>query len=223
MLADPRFQSLSTFITIHGIGPYTARRLYGLGLRTLEELERYYEVKPGVSDEETMSLLDADASANTEAAAEQSIKIGLALRHDLSQTIPREEVEEINRTIMRELSHIQKGCKSVIAGGYRRGKSQSSDVDIVVTHTDWNLGSQKVKGLCRKLVQRLHEQGFVTHVMHLSGFHEHNVLRTHHWDSLEKALTVFVWPHNSSRRRVYRRVDLIFAAPEVFWTAVVGW
>ncbi|KAG1824339.1 uncharacterized protein BJ212DRAFT_1423397 [Suillus subaureus] len=223
MLADPRFQSLSTFITIHGIGPYTARRLYGLGLRTLEELERYYEVKPGVSDEETMSLLDADASANTEAAAEQSIKIGLALRHDLSQTIPREEVEDINRTIMRELSHIQKGCKSVIAGGYRRGKSQSSDVDIVVTHTDWNLGSQKVKGLCRKLVQRLHEQGFVTHVMHLSGFHEHNVLRTHHWDSLEKALTVFVWPHNSSQRRVYRRVDLIFAAPEVFWTAVVGW
>ncbi|KAG1746475.1 hypothetical protein EDB19DRAFT_1689817 [Suillus lakei] len=223
LLADPRFQSLSTFVTIHGIGPYTARRLYDLGLRTLEELERYYEVIPGVSDEETMSLLDAEASATTEAAVEQSIKIGLALRHDLSQTIPREEVEEINRTIMRELSHVQKGCTSVIAGGYRRGKPQSNDVDIVITHTDWNLGSQKVKGLCRKLVQRLHEQGFVTHVMQLSGFHQHNVLRTHHWDSLEKALTVFVWPHNSSRRRVYRRVDLIFAAPEVFWTAVVGW
>lgn len=42
---------------------------------------------------------------------------------------------------------------------YRRGKPQSNDVDIVITHTDWNLGSQKVKGLCRKLVQRLHEQG----------------------------------------------------------------
>ncbi|KAG2055573.1 Nucleotidyltransferase [Suillus hirtellus] len=223
MLADPRFQSLSAFITIHGIGPHTARRLYDLGLRTLEELERYYEVKPGVSDEETMPLFDAEASANTEAAGEQSIKIGLALRHDLGQTIPREEVEEINGTIMRELSHIQRGCKSVIAGGYRRGKPQSNDVDIVITHTDWNLGSQKVKGLCRKLVQRLHEQGLVTHVMHLSGFHEHNVLRTHHWDSLEKALTVFVSRHDPSQQSVYRRVDLIFAAPEVFWTAVVGW
>jgi DNA polymerase mu len=50
-------------------------------------------------------------------------------------SIPREEVEEINRTIMGELSHIQKGCKSVIAGGYRRGKPQSNDVDIVITHT----------------------------------------------------------------------------------------
>ncbi|KAG2069658.1 Nucleotidyltransferase [Suillus decipiens] len=223
MLADPRFQSLSAFITIHGIGPHTARRLYNLGLRTLEELERYYEVEPGVSDEETMSLLDAEASANTEAAVEQSVKIGLALRHDLGQTIPREEVEEISRTIMRELSYVQKGCKSVIAGGYRRGKPQSNDVDIVITHTDWNLGSQKVKGLCKKLVQRLYDQGFVTHVMHLSGFHKHDVLHTRHWDSLETALTVFVSRHNSLRRRVYRRVDLIFAAPEVFWTAVVGW
>lgn len=42
---------------------------------------------------------------------------------------------------------------------YRRGKLQSNDVDIVITHSDWNLGSQKVKGLCKKLVQRLHEQG----------------------------------------------------------------
>ncbi|KAG2159155.1 uncharacterized protein EDB93DRAFT_1237870 [Suillus bovinus] len=223
ILGDTRFQSLSTFITIYGIGPQTARRIYDLGLRTLEELERYYEVQPGVSNEETMSLLDAEASTTTKAEVEQPIRIGLALRHDLSQTIPRDEVEEINKTIMRELSHVQKGCKSVIAGGYRRGKPQSNDVDIIITHTDWNLGSQKVKGLCKKLVQRLHEQDLVTHVMHLSGFHRHNVLRTHHWDSLEKALTVFVSHNNLLRRKVHRRVDLIFAPPEVFWTAVVGW
>jgi len=85
-LTDPRFLSLSVFNTIHGIGPHTARHLYDLGLRTLEELERYYEVIPGVSDEETMLLLEAEGRTNTEAAMEQSIKIGLALRHDLSET-----------------------------------------------------------------------------------------------------------------------------------------
>ena len=51
------------------------------------------------------------------------------------------------------------------------------------------------------------------------GFQSHDPLRTHHWDSLEKALTVFVPPGQTTRRRV----DLIFAAPEVYWTAVVGW
>ncbi|KIJ65936.1 hypothetical protein HYDPIDRAFT_174727 [Hydnomerulius pinastri MD-312] len=223
ILASTRFSSLSAFNTIHGIGPHTARRLYSLGLRTIEELERYYEITPGVTDEDTLSLLEANNSVNEEAAAEISIKVALALRHDFSQTIPREEVEEINQVVMRELSSIEDGCKSVIVGGYRRGKTLSNDVDIIITHTDWVLGSQKVKGLCKRLVQRLHERGLVTHVMHLSGFHEHNALRTHHWDSLEKALTVIMLPRDPGRKRTYRRLDLIFAAPEVFWTAVVGW
>ena len=39
-----RFITLSLFATIHGIGPATARKLYGLGLRTLRDLEAYYEV-----------------------------------------------------------------------------------------------------------------------------------------------------------------------------------
>lgn len=57
----------------------------------------------------------------------------------------------------------------------------------------------------------------------MSGYHPHNVFRTHHWDSLEKALTVFVLPYDSARKQTYRRVDLIFVTPGVFWTAVVGW
>lgn len=57
----------------------------------------------------------------------------------------------------------------------------------------------------------------------MSGYHPHNVFRTHHWDSLEKALTVFVLPCDSARKQTYRRVDLIFATPGLFWTAVVGW
>lgn len=51
-------------------------------------------------------------------------------------------------------------------------------------------------------------------------------MRTAHWDSLEKALTVFILPpnlKNPKAPRVHRRVDLIFAAPQSFWTAVVGW
>ncbi|KAH7921441.1 Nucleotidyltransferase [Leucogyrophana mollusca] len=218
-----RFQALSAFSAIHGIGPHTARRLHALGLSTVEELERYYDVVPGVTDENTLFTTEADSNESEEAANERSIRVALSLRHDFSRTIPREEVEEINKTVMHELSFVEKGCKSIIVGGYRRGKPESNDVDIVITHTDWTLGSRKVKGLCKRLVQRLYERGLITHVMHLSGFHEHNALRTHHWDSLEKALTVFVLPEDSSRRRVYRRLDLIFAAPEVFWTAVVGW
>ena len=38
---------------------------------------------------------------------------------------------------------------------YRRGKSESNDVDMVFTHPD----ASKVKGLCKRFVRRLHERG----------------------------------------------------------------
>ncbi|KAH7883222.1 hypothetical protein F5I97DRAFT_1903328 [Phlebopus sp. FC_14] len=223
ILSSSRFQSLSAFTSVHGIGPHTARRLYNLGLRTIEDLEKYYEVTPGMTGEETLALLNVGKNVSEDTATEISIKVALALRHEFNEKISREEVEEINRIVMRELAELQKGCKSVIVGGYRRGKQESNDVDIVISHSDWVFGSQQGKGLCKRLVQRLYERGFVTHVMHLSGFHEHNALRTHHWDSLEKALTVFTLPRGPGQTRVHRRLDLIFAAPGVFWTAVVGW
>ena len=52
----------------------------------------------------------------------------------------------------------------------------------------------------------------------------HNPLRQQHWDSLEKALTVFTLPASSPLYDgTRRRLDLIFAPPEVYWTAVLGW
>jgi len=57
----------------------------------------------------------------------------------------------------------------------------------------------------------------------MSGYHPHNVFGDRRWDSLEKAFMVFELPDDSARQRTYRRVDLIFASPGLFWTAVVGW
>lgn len=55
-----------------------------------------------------------------------------------------------------------------------------------------------------------------------------------HWDTLEKALTVFrlptfspLYPNatdaNGNGRALHRRLDLIFAPIEVYWCAVIGW
>jgi len=40
-----------------------------------------------------------------------------------------------------------------------------------------------------------------------------------HQDVLDKALTIFCLPGS----KISRRLDLIFAIPDVYWTAVVGW
>ncbi|KAH9174946.1 Nucleotidyltransferase [Lactarius sanguifluus] len=197
-----RFTSLSLFASIYGIGPTTSRKLYDLGLRTLRDLDAYYEV-------------DASTPVEHSGSADMDVRIALGLRDDFQQTISREEVEAIHATIMDHLNAVEPGCVSTLVGGYRRGKPSSNDVDIVFTHPN----KTSAKGLCTKLVERLRSADLVklTHA-DLSSFHEHDALRTAQWDSLEKALTVYR-PHNG----LHRRVDLICAIPETYWTAVIGW
>ncbi|KAG9312111.1 hypothetical protein JVU11DRAFT_7398 [Chiua virens] len=221
ILSSTRFLSLSVFNSIHGIGPHTAKHLYSIGLRTNEDLEKYYEVSPAVLTSESSSS-HPPSSDSKEIGVEKSIQISLSLRHDFSQKISRHESEEISRVVTQELESIEPGSQSLIVGGYRRGKLESNDVDILISHC--NHGADKVRGLCKKLTQRLHERGFVKHVLNMSGHHPHDGFRMpHHLDSLEKALTVFLLPDDPACKRIHRRVDLIFATPGVFWAAVVGW
>ncbi|KAK7691335.1 hypothetical protein QCA50_004729 [Cerrena zonata] len=229
IMTSERFKTLTDFSSVYGIGPHTARRLFDLGLRTFDDLEVYYGVDPAEVDTELMELEHEEnhpgwkgrkAAQQQDDFDESWIKIALGLRADLSKKIPRDEVDEISKVVMHELEIIEPGCVSTIVGGYRRGKPESNDADIVFTHSD----GPKVKGLCKRLVRQLHKQGMVSHVMHLSSFHGHNPLRTTHWDSLEKALTVFTLPKSSSLYTgTRRRLDLIFADPNVYWCAVVGW
>ncbi|KZP27630.1 Nucleotidyltransferase [Athelia psychrophila] len=224
ILSSERFISLSAFTTIYGIGPHTARNLYARGLRTIDDLNAFY----GLYDFENLDINSVEVTdseqveeSDGENVVERSILTSLALRKELAETIPRAEVEEMRAVVMRELDIIATGCTSTIAGGYRRGKPQSNDIDLIITHPD----PARAKGLGKCLVNRLYEQGLITHVMHLSSFHAPNTLRTTHWDSLEKSLTIFKLPAFTinDTPRLHRRLDLILAVPDVYWTAVVGW
>ncbi|KAH9915905.1 Nucleotidyltransferase [Fomitopsis serialis] len=235
ILASDRFKALSLFTSVYGIGPNTAHRLYSLGLRSINDLEIYYGVErdepqaTGPSELQEVEMQkrphywrgqDQDKGNRKHGLGDSWIRIALELREDLAIKIPRAEVEEMERIVMAELAELEPGCVSTIVGGYRRGKPESNDVDIVFTHPDAGV----MKGLCKRFVRRLYERGMVSHVMHLSGFHGHNPLRTTHWDSLEKALTVFTLPNSSQiHNGIRRRLDMIFAPPEVYWTAVIGW
>ncbi|KAF8633429.1 hypothetical protein AX17_004600 [Amanita inopinata Kibby_2008] len=228
--ASSRFQALSGFSSVYGVGPVAAQKLYDLGLRSIADMERYYDVPAADSDTVRIENLDGPVFTpngklvpHKSSVPDFSIRVGLALRRSFEIPIPRDEVEEIHRVVVKELNELRPGCTSIIVGGYRRGKPQNNDVDIVFSHSDHHRGAHLIKGLCQKLTKRLYDRGLVTHVMHLSGFHARDALRQGHWDSLEKALTVFVLPSNGEAKRIHRRVDLIFAAPEAYWTTIIGW
>lgn len=57
---------------IYGIGPTTSRQLFDLGLRTLRDLEAYYEV-------------DTSTPVEHSGSADMDVRIALGLRDDFKQ------------------------------------------------------------------------------------------------------------------------------------------
>lgn len=87
----------------------------------MDDLERYYDV----TADSTLASLDASLVipnerkiATKNKVPNMSIQISLILRKDFEIPIPREEVEEMHRVIMRELDKIQPGCISTVVGGW---------------------------------------------------------------------------------------------------------
>jgi DNA polymerase mu len=115
---------MSAFISVHGVGPATARKLYELGLRTTEDMERYYDVKLD-DDANVGHIIDEPVYTPNGKLVPQrkseipdiTIKVSLVLREEFATPIPRDEVEEIHRVVMAELDQIQPGCFGTIVGG----------------------------------------------------------------------------------------------------------
>ena len=130
-LASERYQALSTFVTIYGIGPAKARQFYDMGMRNTSDLERYYDITPDPQPQtpaEVDALLtqleDADNFTpngkrirNKDKVPDITVPVALALRGEFNIPIPRDEVEEIRDVVMRELEDLQADCVSTIVGG----------------------------------------------------------------------------------------------------------
>lgn len=139
---------------------------------------------------------------------------------------------------MREhLRALRADTQQVIAGGFRRGKQDTGDVDVIFTagpyptHTPeppaagdafgagTALGPDPTNGLLFRLVRRLCRLGLVTHVLQLT--HRARAAPLHssgaNFDNLDKAFVIL---------RIggkHRRVDLICAPRARYAAAVLSW
>lgn len=82
---SPRFQSLSAFTVIYGIGPHTARKLYAQGMRTIDDLKDYYgQAREGEGSE----LIDGPGDGNRKTDTESQkrfITVTLTLMDDFNE------------------------------------------------------------------------------------------------------------------------------------------
>ena len=144
----PQIKVISVFSNIFGVGPKTARKWYNLGLRTLGDVE---SGKCGV-------VLD------------RRQKMGLKYFADFTVKIPRSEVQDIEKLVKCEVERVCPGSTVLICGSYRRGKVESGDVDVLVTHPM----EQRIDGLLMRIIGRLKDIGFLVDDLSVpSGRTEH--------------------------------------------------
>ena len=72
--SSPRFAALSALASVHGVGPVTARKLYDLGIRSIDDARMYYSVEKG-------DRLEGEGEREGE---NYPMKVGLALAEELA-------------------------------------------------------------------------------------------------------------------------------------------
>ena len=212
---DKRLQILRLFHEIWGVGHKTARDFYDRGWRDLDDIvEHGWTVLTRVQ------------------------QIGVKFYEEFQVKIPRSEVEHI-RDVVHE--HVQRVCgrpegvRTCVVGGYRRGKAESGDADIMVSHLD----EARLLDAVDDIVASLHEDGWITHSLGTTRSNSRRGQQTlpyqgpgagSGFDSLDKAMVVWQDPsyHSSDASddenpNPHRRVDIILSPWRTIGCAVLGW
>ncbi|KAG9189743.1 DNA polymerase IV [Alternaria panax] len=218
--ADESMKVLRSFHNIWGVGAKTARHFYYNNHWTeLDDIIEY-----GWNDLDRVQ------------------QIGVKYYDEFLVPIPRSEVEQIAAVVREHAVKLRDERITVtIVGGYRRGKTESGDVDIIVSHPDL----ESTAGLVQEIVESLEEAEWITHTLTMSLT---NTNRGQHalpfrsargagvgFDTLDKALVVWQDPSWPTRAQhvlenpkaknpaIHRRVDIIIAPWRTVGCAVMGW
>uniref|UniRef100_A0A4W3HYN5 DNA-directed DNA/RNA polymerase mu n=1 Tax=Callorhinchus milii TaxID=7868 RepID=A0A4W3HYN5_CALMI len=119
-----RYQTLTLFTSIFGVGVKTA--------------EKWYK-------EQHQTLADLRASQIRFTKEQQ---VGLQYYEDLTTPVTRAEADMIRKTVEEAVYRYLPGAVITLAGGFRRGKETGHDVDFLITHPE----EGKEKGLVTKVI-----------------------------------------------------------------------
>lgn len=217
---DEAMKVLRLFYNIWGVGAKTARQFYYNNHWT--ELDDIIEF--GWNDLDRVQ------------------QIGVKYYDEFLEGIPRLEVEGIVDVVREHAMRLRDDRVTVtVVGGYRRGKAESGDVDMIVSHPDL----EATAGLIRDIVEALEDAEWITHTLTMSlnntnrgqstlPFRTTKASGSGH-DTLDKALVVWQNPSWPTREQdlaanpkaknpnIHRRVDIITAPWRTVGCAVMGW
>ncbi|KAM5274064.1 DNA-directed DNA/RNA polymerase mu isoform 2-T2 [Ctenodactylus gundi] len=203
-----RYRTMKLFTQIFGVGVKTASRWYQEGLRTLDELR-----------------------AQPQRLTRQQ-RAGLQYHLDLSTPVGRPDAEALRQLIEAAVEQALPGATVTLAGGFRRGKLQGHDVDLLISHP---VEGQEA-GLLPSVMLGLESRGLVLyHQHHPSRLWDmsHLAQESHTMDAFERSLCILRLPQSPRAavggspelRPPWKavRVDLVVVPHSQFPFALLGW
>lgn len=217
--ADKVLAVLRLFFSIWGVGAKTAREFYyNRGWRELDDII-----------EHGWKTLDRNQ------------QIGVKFFDEFQFKMPRSEVEAIAAVVTEHgRSVTDSGIEGVIVGGYRRGKDECGDVDLILSHRD----EHQTHMLVERVTRSLEVEGWITHTLSVNLTNSKRgqqplplapMAGGHGFDTLDKALVVWQsqdWPTKSAdlaanpkakNPNPHRRLDIIISPWRTVGCAVAGW
>jgi DNA ligase-1 len=132
---------LKDFQTIYGVGPKKAKQLMEIGFKSLQELKECDTIDQHLNSKQLIGLKHVD---------------------DLQKRIPFSIIKKHESYLNEQLHHIDETAQLTIAGSYRRKKSTSGDIDVLLTTSQ-----MKPSQLLKQFVQRLIQSKYLTETLSL--------------------------------------------------------
>ncbi|KAK2586716.1 hypothetical protein KPH14_011751 [Odynerus spinipes] len=138
---DENNVAINLLTRVSGIGPAKAKELVDAGIKNLDSLRKHQDKLNHVQ------------------------KIGLKYFDDFEKKIPRAEIAEIEHIFKKYIHELSKEYVITICGSYRRGKEESGDIDVLITHpsyTSEERESKKKVDLLKNIVENLEKNKLIT-------------------------------------------------------------
>lgn len=172
-------------------------------------------------------------------------RIGVQCYEDLLDSIPRQEVEQIGKLVIEAFQSVSESAgEATIMGSFRRGKTSSGDVDVLITLPAYehSVPPNTLSDLVRLLDRKGHVAFHITRVSDIGDAHLSDHEERHQPKPLPKPLIVGKNPCHSklqfrnprvsymgvfyspTANRKYRRVDIkIYAHHQRAFACLCEW
>ncbi|CAH1405728.1 unnamed protein product [Nezara viridula] len=179
--------AVESLTRVTGIGPAKAQELFKLGIKSTKDLHNH-------KDKLNHHQL-----------------IGLKYLEDFEKKIPRAEIELIEDKIRSNINALDPEYLITICGSYRRGKAESGDIDVLITHPNFT-SSCSEKGLAsnllKKVVNKLENVSLITDTISLGDVKFMGVCKI---SEIARRLDIRLTPHDQ-----YNCATLYFTGSDMF-------